>query len=164
MQSHAKLLSEVFDDKIVTILKCLLSKDNIFYLRDLSRETNVSLATTYRIIQRLMRLGLVTKNASNKIVYYQLAKNSEVFKELYQVIIGNSTSPLMVLRKRIEEKCGDGANVYAKDKKIFVISNKLKPEALTLICEEIRELIGIKLDALLVSPTQFKQMKSMGLV
>ena len=61
MVERLNLLESVFDKKTVKILEELLNIKNIFYLRDLSKKTGVSLATTYRIIQKLVKLGIVEK-------------------------------------------------------------------------------------------------------
>ena len=45
-----KLLGTVFDAKTVAVIYALLGKKGRFYLRDLSRESGVSLATAHRII------------------------------------------------------------------------------------------------------------------
>ena len=49
------LMSKIFDIKTVKVIEILLKKRGRFYLRDLSRESGVSLATTYRIVQKLKR-------------------------------------------------------------------------------------------------------------
>ncbi len=166
MNTHAKLLAQVFDEKTVKLLQCLLRKEEIFYLRNLSRESGVSLATTHRIVQRLLKMGLVTKESKDKMVYYQITRSSPIFRELYSMIIGASSNPISLLKKELKEQYGDNANIYTRKdgKQIFVISNEVKPDFLSSISENIQKLTGAKLDILLVTPTQFKQMREMGLV
>lgn len=166
MRTQAKLLAEIFDEKMVRLLQCLLMKEDIFYLRTLSRESGVSLATTHRVVQRLLKMGLVTKEVKDKIRYYRLAKSSPVFRELYSVIIGTSANPIAMLKDNLNEEYGDKASVYTSKngKQIFVISNNVKPDFLRETCETIQKVTGVKLGALLVSPVQFKQMRVIGLI
>lgn len=166
MSTHAKLLSSVFDEKVVKLLQSLLLKEEIFYLRDLSRETGVSLATTHRIVQKLLKMGLVVKVTKNKLVYYQIVKTSPIFRELYTIVIGSSVDPISMFKEKVKKGYGDQVNVFiGKDKrKVFVISNHLKPDFLKTTCEEIKRATGIQLEALPVAPAQFKQMRSMGLI
>ncbi len=166
MSTHAKLLSEVFDEKTVKLLQCLLRKEDIFYLRDLSRESGVSLATTHRIVQRLLKMGLVTKEVKDKIIYYQLLKSSPVFRELYSIIIGTTADPVTILKKDLKEQYGGKASIYTRKdgKQIFIISSEVKSDFLNDTCDAIHKVTGVKLNVLLISPNQFKQMRSMGLV
>ncbi len=77
-----QLLATIFDKKTVAILQNLLKKKDEFYLRDLSRESKVSLATTYRIVSKLAELGLVHKNKKEKTTEYKikLVKNQMLRK------------------------------------------------------------------------------------
>jgi len=86
-----KLLSDIFDKKTVDVIVKILSKEDIFYLRDISRESGVSLATTYRIAQKLVKIGLVKKDSLDKFTYYKIQKNSPVHDELAALFIGKKT-------------------------------------------------------------------------
>lgn len=166
MASYAKLLSEIFDEKTVRVLESLLHKDEVFYLRDLSRESGVSLATTHRIVQKLLKMGLVAKVVKNKIIYYQLIKSSPMFKELYQMIVGTTADPLTMLKDKLQRAYGEKASLYASKggKRVFIIGNEINSDFLRETVNNIYNTTGKKLSVLTVSPIQFKQMKEMGLV
>ena len=70
--NYSKLLSTIFDEKIVAVLIVLLNKSNEFGVRELAREANVSIATTYRIIQKL-KLGVVFLVFRFRVVVLEVA-------------------------------------------------------------------------------------------
>lgn len=165
-KERSALLASLFDKKTVEVLKKLLRKKDIFYLRDLSRETGVSLATTYRIVQKLMKIGLVSKEKKDKFTFYTLLRHSPVYEELHSLVIGAVQDPLQLLKSILEEKYSN-FNIYTtkgKDKKIFVISEHIKPKNIDTILDQIVEKTGVKLSCLIFAPFQFEQMKSAGLI
>jgi len=166
MHNKSALLATLFDAKTVEVLKKLLVKKDIFYLRDLSRETNVSLATTYRIVQKLTKLGLVSKEQKDKFTFYTLVKDSPVYKELYTLIIGTAPDPIATLRSELEKK-GKEFSLYllkGREKKIFIVSAKLDDATVKPIIDKIAGKTGQKLNYLVLKPAQFNQMQEMGLI
>jgi len=167
MQNKSALLANLFDAKTVEVLKKLLIKQDIFYLRDLSRETNVSLATTFRIVQKLAKLGLVAKEQKDKFTFYTLVKDSPAYKELYTLIIGASPDPISALRKGLESKYGSDFLLYllkGKEKKIFVISDKADSSNVRDVVDAVSNKIGNKINHIVLKTAQFEQMKDMGLI
>lgn len=114
------VLSEVFDDKTVRILDNILKKEGTFYLRELSKETGVSLATTFRIIQNLLEKGLVEKEAQGKFNFYKINKKSALFEELRTLILGKKASPLDIIKRELP----DNMIFHKNQKEFFIVSNK----------------------------------------
>ena len=167
MTNKSALLSNLFDAKTVDVLKKLLIKKDRFYLRDLSRETNVSLATTYRIVQKLAKLGLVLKEQNDKFTFYKLAKDSPAYRELYSLIIGTAPDPISALRTNLAEKYGSDFSLYllkGKEKKVFVVSNIAENKDVRAVVDEVSNKMGQKLNHLVIKPAQFKQMQEIGLI
>ena len=167
MQNKSALLASLFDAKTVDVLKKLLIKKDVFYLRDLSRETGVSLATTYRIIQKLAKLGLVSKEQRDKFTFYSLAKDSPAYRELYSLIIGTAPDPISALRTHLTDKYGSNFSLYllkGKEKKVFVVSDIAENKDVRAIIDKVADKIGQKLNHLVVKPTQFEQMQEIGLI
>ena len=120
------LLASIFDKKIVTILSELLKKRGRFYLRDLSRDTGVSLATTYRIIQKLKDSNIVYKDGKEKIEFYEINRNSDEFKILKNIFYSNELENYMKIKNKLLEDYKDGFKIYIdkKDKnKIIIVSS-----------------------------------------
>ncbi|MBD3263021.1 helix-turn-helix domain-containing protein [Candidatus Woesearchaeota archaeon] len=168
MSGKSALLAKLFDEKTVKILKKLLIKKGVFYLRDLSRETGVSLATTYRIVQKLIKLGLVTKDKQDKFTFYRLLNDSPAYKELYSLIIGTAPDPISNIRKELENRYGAKKfSLYllkGKEKKIFVVSKTANSAAVKSIISKVADKTGKKFNHIVLKPTQFSQMQEIGLI
>ena len=120
------LLASIFDEKIVTILSELLKKRGRFYLRDLSRDTGVSLATTYRIIQKLKESNIVYKDGKEKIEFYEINRNSDEFKILKNIFYSDELETYTKIKNKLSEDYKDGFKIYIdkKDKnKIIIVSS-----------------------------------------
>src|SRR3990170_250012 len=121
-----QLLSSLFDRKTVEVLRKLLLKSGNFYIRDLSKETGVPLATTFRIIQKLVPLGLVQKNEVDKFVFYSVKRNSNVYNDIHALVFGTSNDPIELFKTTLKERYAGGYSAYQdKDNKIFIISDLL---------------------------------------
>jgi len=118
-------LANLFDKKTIEVLKKLLLKDGTFYLRDISRDTSVSLSTTFRIVQKLMGLGLVEKDQVEKFTIYKVKRDSAVFQDVYGLVFGKIDDPASQIRKAVSEMYPAAAyKIYKtddKEGKIFVV-------------------------------------------
>lgn len=167
MTNKSILLANLFDSKTVEVLKKLLIKKDIFYLRDISRETNVSLATTYRIVQKLAKLGLVAKEQKDKFTFYTLVRDSPAYKELYALIIGTAPDPISALRIELESKYGSNFSLYllkGKEKKVFVVSSIADNKAVKESVDKVSDKIGKKINHMVFTPAQFQQMQEISLI
>ncbi len=161
--NHASVLSTLFDEKTISVLKLLLKKKNIFYLRDLSRESGVSLATVYRIVQKTIEIGLTEKIQQEKYTYYQLKKESEAYKILYEMIIGKPED----LRDTLAREMPQTTKIYLnkKDKtKVVIVGNKLNKTKIQQAVDKVSAKAGIRLKVLHISEEQFQEMQEMGLL
>lgn len=163
---RAQILSNLFDEKTVKILEKLLTKKDVFYLRELSKESGVSLATTYRIIQKLISMGLAKKTQQGKFTIYKLEKSASIFSEIYNIIIGQEIDPIEFLKKSLKENFPSQPiliYILKEGDKIFVIGN-INTEYLEELAKTIYDKTGVKLDLLAISSDQFSKMRDMGLV
>ena len=164
MEGRAILLSSLFDKKTVELLKRLLLKKDVFYLRDISRETGVSLATTYRIVQRLCSLGLVKKEQKDKFTFYYLVRDSATFNEIHDLVIGSAPDALAIFREKLGEKFTNFKLFKDKDKKLFVVSDEAKQAEVAEIAKAVQDQAGGKINFMVVQPQMFENMCDMGLV
>lgn len=155
-----EILSALFDDKTVRVLDKLLDKKGIFYLRELSKEADVSLATTYRIVQRLLDMGLVEKQMRDKFTYYNIKTNSPMFDELCGLLRGKKAEPLEVFKEKIKNM---GVSVYVtKTNQLFVVGDTISGE-LKPALDELNA-GGKKYKHMVIKEDQFKQMAELGLI
>jgi len=72
------VLDELVDKKIKNILNVFIkNKDELFHLKKISEESDVPIASSFRIIKRLVRLGFITTIRINKFKVYKLAGNKK---------------------------------------------------------------------------------------
>jgi predicted transcriptional regulator len=164
MVKREELLAGIFDEKTVKIVNKLLPKKDIFYLRELALESQVSLATTFRIVQKLLKLGLVRKETKNKFTFYYLNKDTQLFKELSMLFNIEKPDPLKQIKEALKNLYpSDLLNVYAtsgKDKKLFIIGTNIQQSAVQSLLADAQ----IKTNFMIINPDQFQQMQQMGLI
>lgn len=72
------ILDGIVDKKIGDILNVFIKNgDEIFHLSKIAEESNVPVATSFRIIKKLVDLGFITIIRINKFKVYKLAKNKK---------------------------------------------------------------------------------------
>ena len=72
------VLDGLMDKKIRNILSVLIkNKDELFHLQKISKLSNVPIASSFRIVKRLVRLGFVAVIRINKFKVYRLEDNKK---------------------------------------------------------------------------------------
>ncbi len=73
-----KALSGLIDKKVEKILKLFFeNKKELFHINSVSKRSNVPLATTFRIIKRLVNLEIITAVEVGKFKIYKLNANEK---------------------------------------------------------------------------------------
>lgn len=82
------LLSRLFNKTRLSVLSVLYSHvDEAFYLRQLSRMTNIKMGALQRELKQLSDNGIISRKAQGKQVYFQANKGCPIFNELKSIII-----------------------------------------------------------------------------
>ncbi len=158
-----ELLSKIFDIKTVEVIKILITKRGRFYLRDLSRESGVSLATTYRIVQKLKDIGVVYKDGKEKIEFYELNRNSDNFSIIQEIFMDSIKKPGEIVKEELHKIHGMEPRIYyekANENKIIVVSSLTEKKELSAL----KEKIDGDLKIVLFSNSQFIELKNAGFV
>ena len=72
-------LQELFDNKVIRIIRVFLVRHNSqLYLKEVSDQSKVSMATTHRILKKLVHLEIIDEKNISKFKVYQLANNDKV--------------------------------------------------------------------------------------
>jgi uncharacterized membrane protein len=165
MEDKTGLLSSLFDKKTVEVLKKLLLKQGNFYIRDLSKETGVPLATTYRIVQKLVGLGVVEKKEVDKFVFYSVKKDSPVYHDVHTLVFGTSADPLELFKLTLKERHNGAFSAYKdKDGKIFIVSDLIKEADVAEIANYVFNKTQTKPNYIVVSRDFFQKMQDMNLI
>ena len=81
-----QLFEGLVDDKILKIINLFLNKpDEFFHINQTSELTGVSLASTFRIINKLVEKNILDYKEISKFKVYKLAKNKKT-KKLGEVL------------------------------------------------------------------------------
>ncbi len=162
-----KILEGLFDKKMLTVLKLFLKKkDQQFYLKEISKQTRVSLATTYRILNKLTELEIIEKTKIKHLKIYKLAENEKT----------KYLETMFEEKKTIIDEFLEQASKIAGIKTIMIYGREEKDKANLLIIGEsvdnslIREIIikikekyNFSLTHLVLTETQYEQMAAMNL-
>ena len=80
------IIRKLFDEKTVQILDLLIkNKEKYFHLSEVSGKSKTSLASTFRIMNYLVSLGIIEVTVLGKMKIYRIATNDEA-KELEEVL------------------------------------------------------------------------------
>jgi len=157
------LMSKIFDIKTIKVIEILLTRRGRFYLRDLSRESGVSLATTYRIVQKLKGIGIVYKDGKEKIEFYELNRNSENFPVLKDIFMDSDQKPGKIIKQELHKLHGLEPRIYyekSNENKIIVVSSLTEKKELN----KIKDKFGEELKIVLFSNSQFIEMRKAGFI
>ena len=160
-------LTALFDNKILSILAVLANDTSgRLYLREISKYSKVSDASTYRIIQKLIRLGLVEQMKIKKLKLYRF-KNTDKTEFLFNML----KKDIKVLQLFIDEiKKLEGVQsilLHGKENNeranVLLIGSGIDSDKVKEICGSIKVNHNFIISPLILALEQFEQMSSMGL-
>lgn len=161
------ILEGLFDPKILKIIRLFLNeKENEFYLREISNKVNVPIATTFRIVRRLLKLGLIEEIKIKKFKLYRIKEGSNI--KFLESFIREEKRILEIFIDKIKNLSGINSIIlHGKEKKdranILLIGENIKANLVKQICVDIKEKYNFTISSLTLTEDQFKQMSSMGL-
>ncbi|MGV8087400.1 MAG: helix-turn-helix domain-containing protein [Candidatus Woesearchaeota archaeon] len=162
-----KILEGLFDKKMLTILKLFLKKkDQQFYLKEISKQTRVPLATTHRILNKLLESEIIEKTKIKHLKIYKLAENEKtkyletVFEEKKTII-----DEFLEYATKI-----DGIKtimIYGREEKdkanLLIIGEGVDNSLIREIIIKIKEKYNFTLTHLVLTELQYEQMAAMNL-
>ena len=164
---NVKILEGLFDNKKLAVLRLFLqNKERQFYLREIAKETKVPIATTFRIIGRLVKLELVSQLKINKFKLYKIAENENIvflegfLKEGKRIV--QQFADKVKLLSGVEEIILHGDETEEKAN-ILLIGEDVDANELKRICAAIKEQYKFTISSLTLTREQFSQMSNMGL-
>jgi ACT domain-containing protein len=161
------IIEEFFDKKTLAILKLLLfDTTDKYYLREIAKKSRVPVATTFRIMKRLKELGLVEESVIKKTKLYSLSRNKNtqtlaslleekksVVDEFVEAIAKLAGVQMIIMH-------GEPTNEKAN---IIIIGAGVDHKVAKDKVGEIKERYNFNIIELVLEPSQFNQMSSMGL-
>jgi len=162
-----EVLTELFDKKILDILNTIINdKTGGMYLGELSKAANVAPATTYRIINKLVKLELIEEVKIKKLKLYKFRRSGKS-EFLYQ-LFKKDIKIMQVFIDKVKEMPELQAIILhgeeAKDRaNLLLIGNSIDSGKIKEICGEIREKYNFVIAPLTLTAEQFDAMSKMGL-
>jgi len=161
-----EVIKQLFDKKILRIIEVFVKhRGKQFYLRELSRESGVSPATTYRILRKLVQSGFVEEIVLSKFKVYQLIINDKT-KGLVK-LLRDEINALDIFVKVMKDVEGiDTVILHGKKTSstanLLLIGSEAAAARIQEVVSEIKEKYSFTIDFLILSQLQFNQMTKLG--
>ncbi|AJF61085.1 TPA: winged helix-turn-helix transcriptional regulator [Candidatus Woesearchaeota archaeon] len=162
---NQEIIEKLFDAKLVGILKAFLkNEENEYYLRELARSAQVSPASTYRILNRLVKLELLESREIKTAKLYKLASNKKVefIKSILEVDILDYFVDKVSKMPGVEQVLQLGKKDKIKAN-VILLGTTINTADVKLLAGEIKEKYGFTVNQMTLSKEQYEQMASMGL-
>jgi predicted transcriptional regulator len=163
---NIEMLKELFDEKIIDIIKLFLERpEKQFYLTEIATLSGVSVTTTFRILQKLVKFGLIKDTIIGKFRIYKLEKGEKA--KFFSEFLRKEYDPIQIFVDKIKvyprisliilkEKNQDSA-------KFLLVGDFLVSERIEKICNEIKKSHNFTISFLVLSQKQFDSMREMQL-
>lgn len=161
------ILENLFDKKMLSILRLFLkNKDKKFYLMEIAKTAGVPIATTSRIMHKLVDLKLINIITISKFKLYIIAQSETT--SFLESILKESKKILDYFIDEIRKIPGIEAIVLHGEESderanILIIAEEVDPNIIRGICGVIKEKYNYTVSTLTLTKEQFIQMTSMGL-
>ncbi len=159
------VLRELFDEKIIKIINIFIEEpEKHFSLTQTSSISKVNVATTLRILERLVKKEIIEITYMGKSKFYKLkpgektiALNRLLKKEEHITDFIEKIKEIPKIKRIIlESKTDDGA-------KVIIVGSPVPSEKVSAIIKEIEEKHHFKIQYVEFSEEQFEGMEKMGL-
>lgn len=157
------MLRGLLDHKKISVLKTLYFAKEDMYLRELAKKSEVSVSSVFRILQELMRLGLVRVKEVGMMKFFSLVRNEKTrfldgwFKEetLLDVFVKAVRDMEGVKKLLLHGKA------EMSQANVILIGEKVDESRIKEICGKIKEK-GFNLSCLVLNEEQFEKLDRMG--
>ena len=163
--SKKEVLAKLIDKKKSSILRVVLNSNEELYLKEIANKSNVSITSTFRILQELVEQGILQKREWKTSKVYSPLQNDkvaflqELFYEEYEGL--NEFTAAVEDLTSIKEIILHGPQKKNKAN-VLLIGEGIDSSKVENICKQIREK-GFDLSYLTLTKEQYEQMAKMGL-
>jgi len=163
-----EIISKLIDGKKSSILKTIINSKEELYLKEISEKSNVSLTSTFRILQEFTALGLIQKREwkTSKVYSCQTNEKVDFLKELFTEDYDGISEFVHSLQDLSSIQSIILHGTRKKDKaNLLLIGEGIDlptKENIDQICKLIKEK-GFEISFLTLTPEQYTQMIKMGL-
>jgi predicted transcriptional regulator len=160
------LLESIFDEKIIGVIRSLLNQNTEFFsIREIAEKSDVTISTTFRIVQSLESVGFVKKIKRGRIKFFQIQKSSKAYKQLSE-LFNRKIDIEQQIKSRINDLYSNievDIHIPKKDKnKLFIVTDAELDDF--KLNNEVSDIIEKKVKLMSIEPQQFEKMKKIGLI
>ena len=162
-----EVLTELFDNKILAVLAVLVNDGSGgLYLREISKYSQVSDASSHRIINKLKDLGIVDQIKIKKLKLYKFRKTDKT--EFLYSMLKKDIKIINIFIEKIKPMSGvQAALLHGKESNqranVLIIGDNIDSGKIKEICGEIKEKYNFIISPLTLTAEQYEAMSKMGL-
>lgn len=160
-----EVLSKLIDAKKAAVLQVMINSKEEMYLKEIAEKGNVSITSTFRILQELVKLGILQKREWKTSKVYSCLENEKVdfLKDLFTIKYDGVKDFIEVVGvfPEVEQIILHGARKKGKAN-LLLIGEMIDADKVEEICQKIRDK-GFDLSYLTLTKEQYAQMAKMGL-
>lgn len=164
---NLKLLEELFNKNTIRIIQAFLTdKERKFYMREISRETKVPIATTSRILNKLVKLDLVKLIKINRFKLYQINENDDI--RFLRRFLKKEVQILEKFVDLIKDFPGIERVILHGEQKnnradVLLIGENIDSDKIKETVGTLRDTSKFTVSALILTTEQYDQMSEMGM-
>ncbi|MFH0874302.1 MAG: hypothetical protein V1859_00030 [archaeon] len=162
-----EVLDELFDSKKIAVIKLFIKDDTKeYYLREVAKLTKTSPATTYRILNKLLKLKILRLIEFKKTKLYILEQNktTEFLKTVLKidkrviesfvdlVKIDPNVTQIILVGKEEENRAN-----------LILIGEGINSNEIKRICADTKDKYNFTITTFMLTQEQYEQMIAMGL-
>ena len=160
-----EVLQSLIDAKKIAIVELLLNAREEMFLQEISQKSKVPMASAFRILQGLVREGLLHKRKWKTSTIYSCVQNEkrDVLKELFSNEYDGVYEFVQLLAglEGVQNIILHGSQRKGKAN-VLVLGEQIDGNKVEEACQKVREK-GFELSYLTLSKKQYDQMAKMGL-
>jgi len=159
------ILKDLFDEKVIEIINLFLDNpEKRFCLTDISSFTKVNIATTFRILNKLISKSFIRTIIIGKVRIYQLEKNEKTMA--LNKLLRKDSNPL----QRFVDEVSQHPRVRKvileskenKAAKVLIVGEFLPTDKINKICDKIKNDDNYNISFVEISENQFKGLRNFG--
>ncbi len=163
---------DFFDRKKIAVIRTLMvKKQNKFYLTEISEQAKVPIATTFRILNKLIKLNLVVQTKISKFKLYQLNDSEEVSESMAK-LEGIIKEEKVTAEKFVADlkAAGDVSLIIVHGESeenkanLLIIGNSINSDKIKEVSVKAKEKYSFVLLPLILTKDLFEQMKERNLL
>lgn len=162
------ILTGLLDEKLIRVISVFMKNpEKKFYLSEVARKAEVNTATTFRILNKILKENIIRADIIGKVRTYQLAKGERV-QSLSEILKKEDSDVLDVFCKRITSfprvKLVLLESKTSSEAKVIIVGDFPSRDAIQRVVRELLETHKFKINFVEINAQQYRDMKLLGMM